>query len=172
MIQRKSFIAAFVLVLMATVGGVQAAEQTTTTFGNDRDRDLNHLNVIVDGDGQLQGLNYATTLNETKPPSKTDKRFTLAQLASQRGIVLDGDASHDVFVLQGALDVKRGGDLTYRYLTNGMTGSYAECKIGLRRSSQGQWYVLNLYTKQPVAKALIKTWALGIAEVQGLCPKP
>lgn len=171
MLNRKMTTAlAFMVCIIASAA--HGAEQTMTTIANDRDSALNILKAMVDDQGVLQGLNYVTVNNESAPPVQANKRFSLAQLASVKGVVLDGDSSHDVFILQGRVDAHQGGDLTYRYLTNGMNGTYAECKIGLRRSPQGKWHILNLSSKQPAAKAFIKTWALGISEVEGLCPKP
>jgi hypothetical protein len=157
----------------------QFTEQIMTTISNDRNKDINQLSALVDGDGSLRGLSYAAITAEGLQGSRFVKSFTLEQVASARGVVLDGDSGHDVFILQGRLESRlldssfgqAGGTLTFKYLTNGLTGTYASCQIGIRRSPQGKWYVVNTTTNQAVVSASIETWSLGISAVEGLCPK-
>lgn len=171
-------LAAFFMINLLCLSAGAVSEHVMTTISNDRNRDLNQLSVLVDNSGSVQGIAYATIPSTNLMPNnerlagRSLKTFSLVQLASAAGVVLDGDSGHDVFILQGSLGGKHGeGDLTFKYLTNGLSGSYASCQIGIRRSADGKWFVLNLTTRETVTKANIETWSLGISAVHGLCPK-
>lgn len=136
------------------------------TITNDRNKDVSHISTAFDGAQNLVGLLFQTRHADTG--KETSDEFSLAQISA--GAVLDGDADHKVFILQGDIDgSKATNTLVVRYLSNGLTGSYDSCKVNLNKVN-GQWAMVNYYTHKTITSIVVRTWALGIAEVENVCP--
>jgi hypothetical protein len=139
------------------------------TVSNDRNADVSMLSLEVENNGTVDGLYFSTKHADTGQTTHTE--FPLSQIQSADGVVLDGDATHKVFILQGTIDAQKGsGLLTVKYLANGLTGEYQQCGgIKLQRAQDQKWSLFN-YKNQPLTKIEVVTWALGISTVQNVCP--
>ena len=115
--------------------------------------------------GQVVGLRFDTINGDD--PHESD--FSIDDVKA--GAVLDGDATHEAIVLRGSIDSTLGNaSLLITYLSNGLFGRHRDCRVGLVRDPGGRWHIVNAYDRQRVDHLVVKTWALGISTVQGICP--
>lgn len=136
------------------------------TITNDRNKDVSHISTAFDGSQALVGLLFQTRHADTG--KETSDEFSIAQISA--GAVLDGDASHKVFILQGDIDGNKATNtLTVKYLSNGLTGSYDSCKVNLSKVDN-HWAMVNYYDHKTITSIVVRTWALGIANVENVCP--
>jgi len=138
------------------------------TITNDRNADVSTLSISVENSGHVNGLNFSTHHADGK---LTHVTFTPAQIAAPEGVVLDGDATHKVFLLQGTIDDQKGsGHFKVQYLANGLLGTYKSCGgITLRRGPDQKWELLN-YQNRPLTEIKVISWTLGISTVENVCP--
>jgi hypothetical protein len=101
--------------------------------------------------------------------------FSLAEIASPHGAVLDGVPGHDAVMLQGDIPpAATAASLAVTFLYNGITGESRECSITLDRRQETSWHLMNS-RNQDVSLIVVKTWALpiigtvGIETLQGIC---
>jgi hypothetical protein len=148
-------------------GAAAAADvtfQRLASITNDRNADLQYLGVLLDA-GQVVGLRF-DTINGNDPH---ESDFSIDEMKA--GAVLDGDATHKAIVLRGSIDSAVGNaDLVITYLSNGLFGKHKDCRADMVRDQSGQWHIVNIYDRQWVNHLVVKTWALGISTVQGICP--
>jgi hypothetical protein len=139
--------------------------QPIASITNDRNADLQSLSVLLDA-GQVIGLRF-DTLNG---PDPHESDFSLDEMKA--GAVLDGDANHRAIVLRGSIDSTPGNaDLVVTYLSNGLFGSYRDCRARIVRDDGGQWHIVNIYDHKQVDHLVVQTWTLGISTIEGICPR-
>jgi hypothetical protein len=139
--------------------------QLLTSISNDRNADLQNLGVLLDA-GQVVGLRFATI--NGNDPHESD--FSIDDMKA--GAVLDGDTEHQAIVLRGSIDSTVGNaDLVITYLSNGLFGKHKDCRAGMVRDESGQWHIVNIYEHKWVNRLVVKTRAVGISTIQGICPR-
>ena len=139
--------------------------QSLARITNDRTSDVQELFAILEDSGIVSGIQFVTHHSDGTDATKS---FTMDQIAA--GAVLNTDSSRDVFILKGKVDGDGAvADLTVRYLSNGLTGSYKECSVSLLRSSQGTWGLYNATSSVLINSIVITTWSLGIDKVENVC---
>jgi len=149
---------------------------------NTRDDNYHCLGVSVDAEANISGIRFEThdviadRANPTPDLREVRVRdFSLAEISSQHGAVLDGVPGHDAVVLQGDIPPEAAAaSLAVRFLYNGITGESRECSITLNRGLKQNWRLTNSH-RQKVSLIVVKTWALpvigtvGIETLQGIC---
>ena len=149
---------------------------------NTRDRNYHCLGVSVDADANISGIRFEThdaALDRASPsPGSRDvhvRDFSLAEIASPHGAVLDGVPGHDAVMLQGDIPpAATAASLAVTFLYNGITGESRECSITLDRRQETSWHLMNS-RNQDVSLIVVKTWTLpvigtvGIETLQGIC---
>ena len=139
-----------------------------TEITSDRDAGVSVLSFVVDPAGIVQGIAFATTAAASGTTST--QNFSLADIQSGHGVVLMQAQGHDVFFLQGTIDSFRGqGDVTIRYLANGLWGTYKDCPAKVGRTPDGVWHIFNSATGRIVNAAKVQTWSMGVTTVHGIC---
>ncbi len=147
---------------------VEAFDFTTegtklVTISNDRDASTADLTVVENADGTPSALEWVNR-SADRPARKT---FRLNQVA--QGVVLEEQQGIQALSLQGNIDRNGKGELTFRYVANGMSGKYATCKTNVKRTSGGD-YALTNSAGGSAQNAKIITWSFGIETIQGICP--
>jgi hypothetical protein len=145
-------------------GAVDVIFQPLASITNDRNADLQNLGVLLVL-GRVVGLRF-DTINGKHPHQSY---FSLDEMTS--GAVLDGDGKHKAIVLRGSIDSTAGkADLVVTYLANGLSGRQKDCPARMVRDESGQWHIVNIYDQKWVDHLVVRTRALGIATIQGICP--
>lgn len=151
-----------------------AVVQPLATVRNTYDRDYQCLGVRVDAAANVTAIRF-----ETHRPDGhgTNRDFTLAEVASDRGAVLDGRPGHDAVILRGRIAAHAGSAaLTVAFLRNGMTGEYRDCHVTLARDPAKAWHLLDA-AGQRTSAIVVQTWGLplvgtlGIDTLRGICPE-
>lgn len=136
--------------------------QKLVTITTDRDSNTRVLNIALNQDQDVQGIDFSQ--------SQANAFFTLGEIDSQSGVVLDSEQGRNAILLKGSIDVESPSNrLTISYLSNGLSNSYNDCDILVEKAENEQWVLLNAYTQQPVEQILVKTWMLGITTLEGIC---
>jgi hypothetical protein len=146
---------------------VAAKNDALFSLANDRGPGVNQVGLIVDG-GKVSALSYQTQDDKGKVENKT---FPIAALGTADGAVLEEGQGVKALAVLGSIDSAAGvGQVTFRYIYNGLTGRYKTCPADLKRSSAGDWTLFNHTTGTPIIGAKMITWSLGIDTLQGICP--
>lgn len=145
----------------------EASAQKLLTLSNDRNAATNDVDFTLDSSNMVQGVAYITN-----DAGKTiEKDFTLKDMATGDGAVLEEQQGVKALELKGTVDANKGtGTLVFHYIANGFSGEYKDCNLNVMRDSSGQWIAINAYTNQPVTAAKIITYSLGITTLDGICP--
>lgn len=143
--------------------------QTLIRVTNDRDTDVSRLSAIVDDDGLLRGMRIET--QSADPARRRMQNFTLKQLATARGAVIAKASGYDAVILNGKVEAGKGvGHINIKYLTSALSSQYASCRAVVRRTSGGQWQLMNAYTNRQVREAFVETHMTGVTTIKGICP--
>ena len=110
-----------------------------------------------------------------RPDSELIKvvQYPVTSLDTHQGAVIDGVPGHDAIVLRGDLSGPPG-KLEISYLYNGLTGEYHTCKMGLDRSSNTGWRLVNRLD-QTISMIGVRIrqipviGTVGIANLEGAC---
>ena len=109
------------------------------------------------------------------PHSVKVREFAPRDIASEKGVVLDGAPGHDAVILKGNIVEGRSSDpLVVKFLYNGLTDQFRECRIALKRGGDVGWHLVNAENRR-VPLVVVETWSLpllgtvGIKTLQGLC---
>ena len=144
-----------------------ASAQKLFTLSNDRDAVTSDLDFTLDSSNMVQGIAYVTDSSG----KTSEKDFTLNDLGTSDGAVLEEQQGVKAIELKGKIDSKKGtGALVFHYIANGLSSEYKDCNMNVMRDSSGQWIAINAYTNQPVTAAKIITYSLGITTLDGICP--
>lgn len=160
--------------LCANGGSVQLLAKIFNT----RDRNVECLGVTVDG-GAIKALRVEN--HRFAPGNGGDvkvEEFSVAEIESRHGAVLDGTPGHDAVIVQGRVSPSGGSaDLVTRYLYNGLTGEYHSCRIKLDRDggeAAFAWRLVNRYN-ETVSRIVVRTrhvpvlGTIGIESLDGAC---
>ncbi|TAM94537.1 MAG: hypothetical protein EPN40_11690 [Rhodanobacteraceae bacterium] len=150
--------------------GVTAVPLAVVT--NDRDASVSRLELMLDGNSTVQGIYMETSANATSSPLPASAQvYPLQSIESRDGVVLGQGQGVKAIFLRGTIASQDGrGSLTIRYLANGVFRHWAECKIGLERTGQNDWQLVNAYDGRPIEQIKVQTWALGISTLANVCP--
>lgn len=145
--------------------------QTLTEVRNDRNANVSRLSAELDGENHLQGIAFDTWHNgDGKDGQETHLSFSLARIEGTGGVVLDTDQGHKTILMSGSLDPGAdAGTFIVSYLKNGLLGTYKACPVRIARDDGGTWRLINIHTGAPVTEIYVKTWFLGITDLQGIC---
>lgn len=143
------------------------AVQTLARITNDRDNRMSRMSLMVAKGEQVVGL-----FNELRDPNGKDESstYTLAQLVSRKGVVLERQSGRDVIVLQATFDASgTRANMNVNYLTNGLLGRYKTCRLTMSRDSAGRWQLTNPVTGREVRDVRVVTHSLGVSRLEGAC---
>lgn len=157
--------------------GGERRVQLLATILNTRNRNYDCLGVSLDGRADIIGLRFEA--HDVEGASGAGpvrvREFALRELASERGAVLDGVPGHDAVILRG--EIAAGANtaaLVVRFLHNGFTGEFRDCRVVLARDRDASWHLLDA-ANRPVPLVVVKTWELplvgtvGIETLEGAC---
>lgn len=143
---------------------------------NDRDSNVSYLKLMLGENNAVRGIYLQTHARPRKASDDGDVganggAFSLAEIESDKGVVLRAAQGRKVILLRGNIDSQAGkGSLVITYLTNGLSMSYGQCKVGLRKSGARDWKLVNAYNGKNIKDIEIKTWFLGISTLGNVCP--
>lgn len=139
---------------------------------NDRNPDVNQLNLMVTAQGIVRGLFVMTNPDpEAHPSEAKGEVYWLKELESPDGAVLSEGQGVKAIILHGRVAAaENAGSLTIRYVKNGIFKNYEACKVNLQKLAPDRWRLVNAYDGHPVQQIVIKTWAFGISTLQNVCP--
>jgi hypothetical protein len=136
--------------------------QKFLTLQNDRNSDADVFYVNVSPKGSVVGFDYVN--------QEGDNNFSLAQLKAAGGVVLEEQQGIKALTLLGKITNSSGqGQLTFRYVSNGMMGQYQDCTAKFMRASDGTWNLVNS-AGTAIHSAKMITWSMGIKTIEGICP--
>jgi hypothetical protein len=152
--------------------GTTGAVQPLATIVNTRDRDYQCLGVVMDVAANIIAIRF----DSHRPEGNDSTRdFSPAEVASDRGAVLDGRPGHDAVILRGRIAAGTGSAaLTLDFLRNGLTGEYRQCGFSLDRDADNRWHLFDASGRRE-SLIVIETWSLpllgtiGIDDVRGIC---
>ena len=167
-------------------GGSQAAVCSADTarvrqialIFNSRDDGFDCLGLAIAEDAitaiHFESHTSSGDVADGQPPLRIHE-FTIGQIETRHGAVLDGTPGHDAVILQGrfARPATRA-ELTIHFLYNGITNDYRQCAVTIGRSADHAWHLLNAF-HQVVDRIFVRTWSLplvgtaGIANLEGAC---
>jgi len=153
--------------------------QQLATIDHVGDTSFQCLGLSLDGDRitaiRLETHHPATTGSHAASEDVKTEEFSLAVLASNHGVVLDGIPGHDAILLQGHFSTPPDkAELVTSYLYNGFTGVYRSCVITLDRTPNAGWRLVNRFD-QTIAHIVVRTRQIpllgmfGIADLEGAC---
>ena len=140
-------------------------------IGNDRDASFSDLNFLIDSSGGVAGVEYLTT---SANGQVLRKAYSVAQMESAEGAVLEEQQGIKAIAVLARIDEAGGvGGMRFRFVTNGLTGKYNLCDVGLVRAGNGpstSWSMKKLTSGQVITTAKIISWSFGITTLAGICP--
>ena len=155
--------------------GTTAAVQPLARVVNTYDGNYQCLGVRVDTKANIRAIRFET---HHARGDGTNKEFSLAEIASQRGAVLDGRPGHDAVILRGHIaDEAASTPLTVEFLHNGLTGEYRNCRLTLEHDAANRWHLLDGGGRR-TNLIVVETWGLpivgtvGIDTLRGVCMAP
>jgi len=136
---------------------------------NDRDASVSQLKLMVDRRAAVRGIYM-----ETGVPGKLAAAahvYPLRRIESKHGVVLGQGQGVKAILLRGTIDSRAGeGKLVVSYLSNGLLGTYRNCKLDLKKRAPHDWQLLNAYSGRPIQRIEVRTWMLGISTLTNVCP--
>jgi len=156
--------------------------QQIAKITNTRNRNFHCLGVALDSRSNIVAIRFETHEFDADRESRTGIQrdvkihdFMPQDIASAKGVVLDGRPGHDAVILQGNIVGGRSSErLVVKFLYNGLTDQFRECRVGLKRSGDAGWHLVD-GEDRPVPLVVVETWSLpligtvGIRTLQGLC---
>jgi hypothetical protein len=155
--------------------------QQLAQISNTRDNNIQCLGITLEG-GSFKALRVETHRFVPAGDSAISDHvivaeFSVAQIESAHGAVLDGAPGHDALILQGRVSSSAGNvDLVTSYLYNGLTGEYHSCMMTLDHSPDTVWRLVNRFN-ETVSRIVIRTHrvpvlgVIGIADLEGVCSR-
>jgi hypothetical protein len=151
-----------------TAGAVQPLAMVRNTYN----RNYQCLGVRVDAWAFVMAIRFES---HRSGGGNTDHEFSLAEVASDRGAVLDGRRGHDAVILRGRIPARTTwAALTLEFLHNGLTDEYRDCSFSLERDEYNRWHLLDARGRSQ-SLIVVETWSLpligtiGIHDVRGIC---
>ncbi len=190
MIANVSAIAAGMVAALLAVSPLYGAQETADacTTSTRSIRQLAMIDHTSDGGFQCLGVFVqgdtikAIRLEKHKPTTGHPGaeqvnviQYPTEAVDSAHGAVIDGIPGHDAIVLRGHFSTPPGtGELRISYLYNGLTGEFHSCPIGLDRTPNAGWRLVN-GRDQTVSligvriRQLPLIGVVGIANLEGAC---
>lgn len=158
--------------MTADCRGTDGAVQPLATVRNTEDGNYQCLGVRVDASANVMAIRFESHRSNGK---NTSQEFSPAEVASQRGAVLDGRPGHDAVILRGRIAARTTSQaLTLQFLRNGLTDEYRSCSFSLARDAYNRWHLLDASGRSQ-RLVVVETWGLplvgtiGIDNVRGIC---
>jgi hypothetical protein len=152
--------------------GMIGAVQPLATIVNTYDRNYQCLGVLVDAGANVTAIRFESHRFDGHD---TNREFSPAEVASDRGAVLDGRPGHDAVILRGRIAGRTtSAALSLEFLRNGLTGDYRHCEFSLERDEYNRWHLFDARGRQE-SLIVVQTWSLplfgtiGIDDVRGIC---
>jgi hypothetical protein len=152
--------------------GTTVAVQPLAMVRNTYDRNYQCLGVRVDASTNVMAIRFESHRSDGHD---TDREFSPAEVASDRGAVLDGRPGHDALILRGRITARTtSAALTLEFLRNGLTDEYRHCGFSLERDEYDRWHLLDARGRLQ-SLIVVETWRLpligtiGINDVRGIC---
>jgi hypothetical protein len=138
---------------------------------NDKNKNINYLNIMMDKNGLAAGMyNEADPHNTPGDIGGGQNTFWLRDIESPNGAVLASSQGRDVLILKGLLNREtQEGKFAIKYLSNGLSMTYKACDFFLKRTG-GKWWIKNAYSGGKVSQIRVETWSLGVTTLKGICP--
>lgn len=172
----SSTLAAVLAAGVVLPAGATALPAGMSTFplvaiSNDRDTSISEIDLMLGPKKFVRGLYIATYEKDRDPDVARGQVIPLVSLEDPEGAVVGQGKGVKAILLKGSIDPAAGnGTLAIKYVTNGIFGRYDECKVELHRTGPDQWQLVNAYNSAKVRHIRVKTWALGIATLENVCP--
>ena len=158
--------------MVADCRGSTGAVQPLAMVRNTYDRNYQCLGVRVDASANVIAIRFESHRSDGHD---TDREFSPAEVASDRGAVLDGRPGHDAVILRGRIAARATtAALTLEFLRNGLTDEYRHCGFSLERDGYNRWHLLDARGRSQ-SLIVVETWSLpllgtiGIDDVRGIC---
>lgn len=132
--------------MTADCRGTTGAVQPVATIVNTYDRNYQCLGVLVDAGANVGAIRFES---HRLDGHDTNREFSLAEVASDRGAVLDGRPGHDAMILRGRIAGRTTSALSLEFLRNGLTGEYRHCGFSLERDEYNRWHLFGREASQP-----------------------
>lgn len=171
---------ALVLVLLTSAAATAAVALLPTgmtavplaAITNDRDTSVSLLELMLNDHDTVRGIYLKTRVGGDNGPSKISGQvYWLKEIESRNGVVLGQGQGVKAIFLQGTIEPRGNqGALVIKYLTNGISRHFAECRIGLQRLGPYNWQLVNAYNGRIIKSIRVRTWALGISTIANVCP--
>jgi hypothetical protein len=163
------------------VDSPNSVQQLAKIF-NTRDRNFDCLGVTLDGTAfkalRVESHRFVKRADASVADNIEIAEYSVAQIESRHGAVLDGAQGHDAVIVQGRVSAADGDvELITSYLYDGLTGEYRSCRIKLDRradTAPPAWRMVNQYN-ETVSRIVVRTRTLpvlgtiGIANLEGAC---
>lgn len=150
--------------------------QKMITLTTDRDADVYFLHLMQDTrslnpTGMFVEQRKAFLRYDGEPDANPQgKAFLLADIEKPAGVPLFEAQGRKVLLLQGTLDREtQEGRLHLKYLANGLSMTYENCDVILRKT-KGEFWVQNAYTGAKVTNVKVVTYWAGVVTLEGICP--
>jgi len=164
---RAFTIVAIVYGILASANAGEMKVDHLVAMSNDRDDAINDISFVTDAKGVVINLLYVV---RESGKVTTRKLFAVTQLAEADGAVLEEERGVKALSLHGRVNSQIGrGSLYIRFVANGMTGEFKTCAMQALRNPKGVWQILNARSLKPITQAKMRTWALGIQTIEGIC---
>ncbi len=145
---------------------------------NSRDDGFHCLGVALSG-GDIKAIVFETHPSSREVasggPTTRTREFPVPLIESGSGAVLEGTPGHDAVILQGRFArPATSAELVIRYLYNGITGEYRQCAVGIGKTTDGKWHLLDQRHRN-VERIVVRTrevpllGTVGIANLEGAC---
>jgi hypothetical protein len=148
------------------------AVQPLAIVRNTYDRSYQCLGVRVDAWANITAIRFESYRSDGHD---TIREFSLANVASDHGAVLDGKPGHDAVILRGRIAARTtSAALTLEFLRDGLTDDYRYCGFSLERDEYNRWHLLDARGRSQ-SLIVVETWSLpligtiGIDDVRGIC---
>lgn len=163
-------------------GRGSASLQPILKIINTRDANFDCVAVTLDERANIRAFRFEKHDGDVarRPPNAAPANIhtrdvTPAEMASDRGAVLDGVPGHDAVMLRGDLEPAQSSvPLVLSFLYNGFTGEYRACNTTLTRGPDRRWRLID-GEQRPISLVVVKTRVLpligtvGIETLQGIC---
>jgi hypothetical protein len=152
--------------------GAAGAVQPLAMVRNTHDHNYQCLGLRLDTRANVTAIRFESHRSDGH---NTNREFSLAEVASHRGAVLDGRPGHDAVILRGRITARTtSAVLTLEFLHNGLTDEYRHCSFSLDRDGYDRWHLLDARGRSQ-SLIVVETWSvpligtIGIHDVRGIC---
>lgn len=153
--------------------------QPLAEIKNTRDDNYNCLSVSIDGHAitalRVEAHSFTTDAHRAAIELIKIMTFSVSQIESSQGAVLEGVPGHEAIILRGNFSSGSGeAQLVTSYLYNGIIGEYRSCAFKIERGADATWRLVDRF-ERPISHITIRTrripllGTVGIANLDGAC---